>query len=124
MMNTTNTQHYPAKFVPDGQEGPGDAAEIPDVEHGERLIYGMLPSDNEHDNTLRARWAGAAVKAYARHTGLLNDEPVETAIGDLLADLRHLVDALRDEKGERLDFDELAAQGERRYDEELRGEWM
>lgn len=124
-MNDTTTKHFPAKFVPDGEEPPGCAADIPDVEPGrvEHLIYGELPSDNEHDNTLRARWAGTAVKAYAQQTGILHGEPVETAISDLLADLRHLVDALRDEDGEPLDFDELSELGGRRYAEELRGDW-
>lgn len=45
-------------------------------------------------NKDRARWALAAVKEYARIVGddIEEEEGLETAISDLLADLRHLCD--------------------------------
>lgn len=85
-----------------------------------------LPDPNEHiagdwgdpdacrdDNTLRAKFAGLAVRTYAERTGVVNEEP-ETAIGDLLNDLRHLCDALG------LDYEHLAAR-DIHYAAELEG---
>lgn len=67
-------------------------------------------------NTMRALWAGMGVKAYARETGLLNQEEPVTAIKDLLNDMRHLCDALN------LDFEEISANSERSYLEEVSGQ--
>lgn len=71
--------------------------------------------DEARDNGTRAGHAAAALIAYARRTGLIHDEEPETAIGDLLGDLRHLCDALG------LDFADLSDKGHRHYAEELHG---
>lgn len=73
---------------------------------------GSLPDDSAQDaNTRRAAHAAEALAAYA--DGAAFDEQ----IGDLLADLLHLSDAL----GE--DPDELLDSARRRYGEELTGKW-
>lgn len=83
------------------------------------------------NNYLRAVWAGVGLHAYARRVGDVH-EPFEAAISDLLADLMHLVDALREgdslqedywaEYDTREAFDRMLDQARRRYNEELRGE--
>ncbi|MEO6087205.1 MAG: hypothetical protein ABIQ18_29245 [Umezawaea sp.] len=76
------------------------------------MRYGDRAEDGEHDNGRRAGFAAAAVLAYAERAGLLserNDEHPATAIGDLLADLWHLVDSLG------LDFAELTRRGKDHY---------
>jgi hypothetical protein len=77
------------------------------------------PDAVRHDNTRRAGWAAAAVLTLAEQTGLLgpgNDEAPETAIGDLLANLRHLCDLLGG-----ADFDKLNDNGAYHYHEEVTG---
>lgn len=77
-----------------------------------RMRYSDSTEDGEHDNGRRAGFAATAVLAYAERTGLLsdrNDEHPATAIGDLLADLRHLTDSLG------LDFAELTRRGKDHY---------
>lgn len=67
-------------------------AELPGKDEGD-FTYGDTPEDIAHDNYRRATFAAEAVKAYAQATGVSNED-VETAIGDLLSDLRHLLDCL------------------------------
>lgn len=69
----------------------------------------------EGRNHTRATWAGVAITAYAKRTGMYRTEPLEAVIGDVLADLRHLCDALG------LNMGEIDAQAHRRYVEELGG---
>lgn len=74
--------------------------------------------DPQADNNARAGFAALAVVAYANRTfpGGVGEE-LETVIGDLLGDLRHLCDGLD------LDFDALLATSWRHYDPETRGEF-
>lgn len=67
-------------------------------------------------NTQRGLFAGLALHAYAQRTAPGGDEPTETLIGDVLADLRHLCDSLG------LDFAGIDDQAHRRYLEEIGGE--
>lgn len=79
--------------------------------------------DEGHDNITRAGFAAHGVVAHARRTGLLceqngqiiNDENLDTAVGDLLANLRHLCDAAD------LDWDELTHLAAQHHHDELRG---
>lgn len=83
------------------------------------MRYGTSTEDTRHDNGRRAGFAATAVLAYVRrtcHGSAANDEMPETVISDLLADLRHLSDALG------LDFAETDDHGARHYEAELRGE--
>jgi hypothetical protein len=83
------------------------------------MRYGISTGDIRHDNGRRAGFAAAAVLAYARricHLSTANDEMPETVISDLLADLRHLSDALG------LDYAESDVRGDRDYEAEVRGE--
>ena len=74
------------------------------------------PQACQNDNNQRAAFAGEAVKAYAKRTGMLTGEDPETVVSDLLNDMRHLCDALG------LDFEALAA-NDMHYHAELRGEF-
>jgi hypothetical protein len=64
-------------------------------------------------NEERAGWAMEAVETFMQETGLTEADGIETAIGDLLGDIRHLCDKRS------LDFDELVAKGKGYYDEEV-----
>lgn len=77
---------------------------------------GREPADLRHNNTRFAGFGVAALAAYAERVGGIDGEPAEQVIRDLLADLRHLADAL----GE--DFDYLAERAEERYREEVTGD--
>lgn len=76
----------------------------------------MTDVDPLRDNNLRATWASHAVRAYAARCFPSGGEAPETVIGDLLADMRHLCDAIG------VDYDDVDAAAWRRYDEEIRGE--
>lgn len=98
----------------------GGLEEFQDFYDGDgEMRYHAAPADVTHDNGRRAGFAITGLVAYARRTGLLsrgNDEDPETAFGDLLADLRHLADALG------VDYDEIDEHGQVHYEAELRGE--
>lgn len=67
-------------------------------------------------NNDRAKWAEAAVQAFADVTGLDTSKDADgfdTAISDLLADIRHLCDR------EGLDMGEMDRRAHKRYLEEL-----
>lgn len=66
------------------------------------------------DNRWRAEAAGAAVRAYG--VGGYDSEEPATVVADLLADLRHLCDALG------VDYDQLDARGQGHYLAEITGE--
>ncbi|GAB5005044.1 MULTISPECIES: hypothetical protein [Mycobacterium] len=72
--------------------------------------------DAQRDNDTRAGWAARALIAYAKH---LNEaslaEELETVVGDLLGDLRHLCDALQ------VDWDIVANRSELYYLAEIAG---
>ncbi|WP_142065349.1 hypothetical protein [Pseudonocardia kunmingensis] len=83
-----------------------------------RMRYDGTAAGARHDNGRRAGLAAFAALAFAVRAGLLsprNDEAPATAIGDLLADLRHLADSLG------LDYADLDTRGEDHYRHELRG---
>jgi hypothetical protein len=68
----------------------------------------------EPTNEDRARWAQAAVNAFAKETRMdAAGEELETILGDLFCDRRHLCYF----RG--LDFDYLASRSKRAYEEEL-----
>lgn len=50
-----------------------------------------IGGSDQHDNTVRASFAAVALVAY---TGRRGSDVLETDLADLLADLRHLSDAL------------------------------
>ena len=87
-------------------------------------IPGVLASVDAVDparlNSQRASIAGAALKEYAKHTGQLHDEPLADVLPDLIADLRHLCDALGQTRLEGYSFDDLVHQSYKHYDPELR----
>jgi len=66
-------------------------------------------ADPEGMNQDRAEWARAAVDAFRAETGLDDGDGMDTAIGDLLADLAHLCDV------EGLDFANLLARADDHY---------
>lgn len=75
------------------------------------------------ENERRAHFAATAVHAYARKTGVASGESVFLAISDLLNDLRHLLDALREvdeDEGYPRTYDELAAK-DTHYRAEIEG---
>lgn len=74
-----------------------------------RAVGEPTPQDSAH-------WAFQAVETYAKKTGLSPEEDTETAIQDLLTDLRHLCDL------QGWDFDTIDRRAWRHYYEETRGE--
>jgi len=66
-------------------------------------------ADPEGMNQARAEWARAAVDAFRAETRLDDGDGMDTAIGDLLANLAHLCDA------EGLDFDHLLSRAMGHY---------
>jgi hypothetical protein len=67
----------------------------------------------EPTNEDRAKWALAAVNAFAKETRMDEaGEELETILGDLFCDLRHLCDF------HGLDFDHLASRSRSAYEEE------
>lgn len=85
--------------------------------HGQ-LDYGQTEDGIRTDNNLRAAWGALGLIAFADKTFSGGDgEDWETLIGDLLADLMHLSDAL----GE--DFDALVDKAYSHYRPETHGEY-
>jgi len=73
--------------------------------------------DPMRDNGVRAGWAARGLVAYAVHLGGATlTEEISVAAGDLLADLRHLFDALG------LDWDAALASADMHYRAEIVGE--
>lgn len=73
--------------------------------------------DPQADNDCRARWGAQALIAYATNQGKASlQEELETAASDMLADLRHLFDALD------LDWEALSAKADANYRAEIIGE--
>ncbi|UUG69778.1 MazG-like nucleotide pyrophosphohydrolase [Mycobacterium phage OmniCritical] len=70
--------------------------------------------DPQADNGARAGFAAEALVAYVRRVG--DPGELETAVTDLLGDLRHLCDALG------FDFGDVAEVSFCHYDAEIRGE--
>ena len=66
------------------------------------------------DNNARAALAASVLVAFAE-TGSVQFEDFDTTLGDLLADLRHLCDALE------LDFADISWRAENNYQSEIRG---
>ncbi len=74
------------------------------------------------NNTIRATWAGEALKVFARRVGTLTSEELDTVLQDLLVDLMHLADALQQGGGLERSFDEVLERARRCHEEERRGE--
>lgn len=73
--------------------------------------------DPQADNDRRARWGAQALIGYATNQGKASvQEEMETAASDMLADLRHLFDALD------LDWEGLLAKADENYRAEIIGE--
>lgn len=107
---------YPARFNEDVETVEG--IPLPDSNAHLACDWGN-PVACRDDNTLRAEFAGLALKAYAARvfpSGSVGEEPA-TVFSDLLGDLMHLADAL----GE--DFVALVESGEVHYLAELNGEF-
>ena len=82
---------------------------------GEHLDGGAEDGASIADNNaIRAGFAATAVKAFADRTGL-NTEDMDTTLGDLLADLMHLCDALG------LPFADMVERAHHHHDPELKG---
>ena len=67
------------------------------------------------NNEERAEWAQASLDVYTKLTGLTKEDGLQTAIVDLIGDLRHLADS----KG--IDWDEVKARANDHYSAET--EW-
>jgi len=93
----------------------------PDCGELRRLVADRGDLDIDWDGTLRERnnqrgvFAAIGVVAFAGrvYSSRADDEPVDQAIADLLADLRHLADGLG------LDWDHLCGWGEGHYETEI-----
>lgn len=90
---------------------------------------GWLDGDNPlGDNIKRAKFAAEAVRAYAKETGVYEGEVILLAIGDLMNDLRHLLDYVALPEGSETtegyspDLDVLVAR-DLHYQAEIRGEF-
>ena len=68
--------------------------------------------DPQADNNIRAAWGALALDAY---TNIVGRDDLDTSVADLLANLRHLCDALG------VDFDIANHRAERYYDDEIHG---
>lgn len=71
-----------------------------------RVPYTLDPSNDD-----RAQWAKVGIDAFAKETGLDNEE-LETAVSDFLADLMHFCDQ------EKIDFNLCLSRGQGHYLEE------
>lgn len=78
------------------------------------MRYTSEPEDIAHDNGVRAHAASRGLMVYAEWTRT-REEPMGQTFADMMADLRHLADALG------LDWTELDRAGEAHYSAELRG---
>lgn len=82
-----------------------------------RLQYGDTEEGIRTDNNMRASWGALALITFVDRTlGGGDGEDWGTCIGDLLADLMHLCDALD------VDFDEMVDRGRMHYEPETHGE--
>lgn len=115
---------YPARTTR-GLHDIGDLMDLAYSSIGEHLTLGDEPSEIEWDNTLRAGFVASAVVTFAQRVGN-EDEDLATILVDMLADLRHLVDAIGDELETRYDLDspwsELLASAADHYHAEIRGQ--
>lgn len=83
-MIDTHTARFPG-ITPD-EANIEDLAALPLME-----FRGSVGLENQHDNTVRASFAAVALVAYTQRRG---SDVLETDLADLLADIRHLADAL------------------------------
>ena len=113
------TDEYPASFTEDELGAKPYGGEVFEVITG-RVPVGAFaydPDDPESivaDNRRRAAKAAMVLRDYYEEH--YRGEEAETVIGDFLADLLHLCDALG------VDFDERCAAGARHYCCELTGQ--
>jgi len=71
-----------------------------------------LIADPEEKNDDRADWAYEALCSFQSATGLGDEDGLDTAVSDLLADIAHLCDR------ERLDFSHLILRAKNHYEAE------
>ncbi|SDY02124.1 hypothetical protein SAMN05216215_1018160 [Saccharopolyspora shandongensis] len=74
------------------------------------------PKNVQHDNTLRAQWAAHALAARIEQVHGSDDQPLETVVEDLVADLWHFCDAFG------INFEEIIEKGAERHADEAAGE--
>lgn len=140
-MTSRHPHHECPTFVPD----PEPKFKVPTYEgedYSTSAIYnslcelywdqgtkGSLDGENPiGDNIKRAKFAAEAIRAYAKETGVYEGEVILLAIGDLMNDLRHLLDFVAlDEDSETTegyspDLEILAAR-DLHYQAEIRGEF-
>lgn len=86
---------------------------------GPRSLQQIDADDIPAQNRLRAYWAA---QALAEFTDLVGRDTIETAISDLICDLRHLADLSVDEQGDTLNFDALVDRANHHHAAELAGE--
>jgi hypothetical protein len=67
---------------------------------------------SEPGNNERAGWARVGVKAFAKRTGI-GDDDIATQVSDLLADLMHLADL------EQLDWEDIVRRADGHYQAEV-----
>lgn len=115
---TTARITAPARFD-GGIKDTNDLARIATLFGGRHrhLHDGLTEDEIRDDNNTRAAWGAIALLAFtARTFGDAAGEDWETLVGDLMADLMHLCDALG------VDFDEMVEKGRSHYEPELHGE--
>lgn len=109
-MTTTTARTFPAARLDVDPATAGLSA----VEQA--MPYPPAQGDGVLRNSLRAHYGLAALAGYVEAVADDPDEPIRQTLGDVLADLRHLADALG------LDFADVDRQAADRYREELHGE--
>lgn len=80
------------------------------------MPVGECSEDPKADNSARAARAAALLVTYAQKS-YGGDEEAETALNDVLCDLRHLADAIG------ADFEDQLRKSERNYEAEVLGGW-
>ncbi|QFG04652.1 hypothetical protein PBI_KEZIACHARLES14_78 [Mycobacterium phage Keziacharles14] len=88
---------------------------IEDMGDVDRLAEAPKKGREPGDNSYNVSWAAVALSAYVKVIGG-HDEPVETAVADLLGDLMHMADAAG------FDFYDAFSKAEYNYDCEVNGE--
>lgn len=87
----------------------------------------LMGDDNVADNIRRAKRAAEGVRAYAKEDGIYAGESIFLAISDMMNDLRHLLDFVREADDDALDgypndLEALAGK-DMHYQAEIRGEF-
>lgn len=118
---TTSPDAMQSMYVTLACEG-GTKAELPQLAERFPKIDGLHSEDYPSGAARNGYRASFVVPALLAYTERVGDQELRTQIGDLLSDLMHLTDLLRDGNGEGVEFDEIVEQARRRYLEEVDGE--